>query len=232
MTLTRNCMLALAVYAVLAESGCLCCKIPSLDKKPTTTKVQDTLPVVCNPPYIRFGSGCCLDANHNGMCDADETAATSVKTILSSKQSFNTQHTTTARSTITTSIATTASTTTQATQAATTTTTRPLSLKAACAGKYSVSAGTVIFLYTDSCCGPLLPVVVNVKGKGYNIRYVNMGFPSDSDTKLLSCYYSSLSDIYVPQFICAGTGGSIFVTGFENAGTKITSFAKECKDSA
>jgi thiol-disulfide isomerase/thioredoxin len=28
--------------------------------------------IVCNPPYIRFESGCCLDLNGNGICDKDE----------------------------------------------------------------------------------------------------------------------------------------------------------------
>ena len=29
--------------------------------------------VVCNPPYIRYGKECCLDANNNSICDKDET---------------------------------------------------------------------------------------------------------------------------------------------------------------
>ena len=28
--------------------------------------------VICNPPYIRHGTGCCLDINENGICDEDE----------------------------------------------------------------------------------------------------------------------------------------------------------------
>jgi hypothetical protein len=28
--------------------------------------------IVCNPPYIRFESGCCLDLNDNGICDIHE----------------------------------------------------------------------------------------------------------------------------------------------------------------
>ena len=31
--------------------------------------------VVCNPPYIRYGLECCLDANNNTICDRDETPA-------------------------------------------------------------------------------------------------------------------------------------------------------------
>jgi hypothetical protein len=28
--------------------------------------------VVCSPPYIRYGTGCCLDQNGNKICDSDE----------------------------------------------------------------------------------------------------------------------------------------------------------------
>jgi len=28
--------------------------------------------VICNPPYIRYEEGCCLDANNNSICDVDE----------------------------------------------------------------------------------------------------------------------------------------------------------------
>lgn len=30
--------------------------------------------VVCNEPYIRYGSNCCLDKNSNNICDKDEIA--------------------------------------------------------------------------------------------------------------------------------------------------------------
>ncbi len=29
--------------------------------------------IACNSPYIRFGTGCCLDQNNNSICDEDET---------------------------------------------------------------------------------------------------------------------------------------------------------------
>lgn len=28
--------------------------------------------IVCNKPYIRYGTSCCLDTNNNGICDVDE----------------------------------------------------------------------------------------------------------------------------------------------------------------
>ena len=35
--------------------------------------------LVCNDPYIRVGSGCCLDENQNSVCDEDEEAETTSK---------------------------------------------------------------------------------------------------------------------------------------------------------
>ncbi len=32
--------------------------------------------VICNPPYIRFGTSCCLDQNNNSICDKDEATST------------------------------------------------------------------------------------------------------------------------------------------------------------
>lgn len=32
--------------------------------------------VVCNKPYIRVGTGCCVDVNNNYICDSDETEST------------------------------------------------------------------------------------------------------------------------------------------------------------
>lgn len=33
--------------------------------------------VVCNKPYIRLGTGCCLDQSNNNICDSDESKVTS-----------------------------------------------------------------------------------------------------------------------------------------------------------
>src|SRR3989338_9555108 len=34
-------------------------------------RISDKL-IVCNNPYMRFASGCCLDQDTNGICDKDE----------------------------------------------------------------------------------------------------------------------------------------------------------------
>ena len=36
--------------------------------------------VVCNKPYIKVGTSCCLDQNDNNICDSDESTATQVST--------------------------------------------------------------------------------------------------------------------------------------------------------
>ena len=35
--------------------------------------------VVCNEPYIRFGTSCCLDQNGDGICDKDEQQITEIE---------------------------------------------------------------------------------------------------------------------------------------------------------
>jgi hypothetical protein len=42
----------------------------------TTTSTTTIHGIVCLPPYIRFGLGCCLDVNGNDICDSDETQTT------------------------------------------------------------------------------------------------------------------------------------------------------------
>lgn len=43
----------------------------------TTQTTTTTVPqIVCTPPYMRFGLGCCLDKDDNKICDQDEVAET------------------------------------------------------------------------------------------------------------------------------------------------------------
>ena len=35
-------------------------------------------PIVCNPPYIRYGKECCIDKNNNNICDTDESSKGSI----------------------------------------------------------------------------------------------------------------------------------------------------------
>lgn len=44
----------------------------------TATGNQNQNQLVCNTPYILVGADCCLDQNHNAICDKDEPATTTV----------------------------------------------------------------------------------------------------------------------------------------------------------
>lgn len=57
--------------------------------------------VVCNPPYIRFSSSCCLDSNGNSICDRDEASSTTTSTTTSSSTTTSTTSTTTSTSSTT-----------------------------------------------------------------------------------------------------------------------------------
>jgi len=35
-------------------------------------QIEDSSNIICNSPYIRFETGCCLDQNNNRICDEDE----------------------------------------------------------------------------------------------------------------------------------------------------------------
>jgi len=48
----------LVLLAFVAASGCV--------------KNQTTPATVCNPPYIHYAQGCCMDSNENNICDRDE----------------------------------------------------------------------------------------------------------------------------------------------------------------
>lgn len=208
-------MLALTFSAVLIASGCLCCSPPSSGKKATTTRAQTTMQVVCNAPYIRLGSGCCLDVNSNRICDSDETTAPTAASTLQS-QSLETVRTTTAQ----TMVATTAMTTT--------TTTRPASHQAKCVAKYGLNADTVVYLYTHECCdSTVTPMVASAAAEGYRFERINLESPSPREESIILCFYASMPQ-FVPEFLCPANGDSMLLTGYGSPQSRITAFAKEC----
>jgi hypothetical protein len=228
--LLREGFTAAALGLLIFSAGCLCCTNP-WSGKATTTRPYQTKTVTttllqnggaCNLPYIKSGSGCCLDVNGNGACDSAETAVST--------------RVTTTRGTLATTQATivvTQSTTLQSTTPTTlpTTTTRPKDSHAACVAKYSMPPDTVLYLYTYQCCSALTPSVDYVASRGYHFRYIQINNHPSIDDKILSCFLASNNDIYVPQFICAGTGSSILLTNPAGAKTEIGNFAKNCNQS-
>jgi len=75
------------IISILLISGCSEQEIESLKEKyapevkqtvsdavkEAMQDVNQSSGIVCNPPYMRFSDGCCLDANGNSICDTDES---------------------------------------------------------------------------------------------------------------------------------------------------------------
>jgi hypothetical protein len=74
----KNVLLIGLLLLILVSSGCL--------DSPASQQV--TPEIVCNSPYIRFGSTCCLDQNSDNVCDNDETTATTQQEIIQKKECF------------------------------------------------------------------------------------------------------------------------------------------------
>lgn len=87
----------------------------------------------------------------------------------------------------------------------------------------------MIYVYSQECCVPVVSERVGVVlNQGYRFRYVDALSLSSDDRRLLECYMD-LRDIYVPQFICSGSGESIVLTDPGGMTDKIKKFAMECK---
>lgn len=57
-------------FSIVFISGCEGVDISKLSDEDLGRIAEKA--IVCNEPYIRFGSSCCLDENSNGICDKDE----------------------------------------------------------------------------------------------------------------------------------------------------------------
>jgi hypothetical protein len=79
--------------------------------------MQSPQEIVCDPPYMRYGDSCCLDANNNGICDRDETPTTIPQPTTTTIEAATT--TTTAETTLTTLTETTITTSTTQTTTST-----------------------------------------------------------------------------------------------------------------
>ena len=57
---------------VLLFSGCSVEKQVDVPTKVVNDTSTAPVDIACYAPYMRFGSGCCLDKNNNSVCDSDE----------------------------------------------------------------------------------------------------------------------------------------------------------------
>src|SRR3989339_1185675 len=55
-------------FVILFLSGCML----NLDSLCQDLNCKDQNTIVCNAPYIRYETGCCLDTDINNICDKDE----------------------------------------------------------------------------------------------------------------------------------------------------------------
>ena len=67
-------MIILFILSVLIVSGCDNIDVSKLSDE-DLQRISDKA-IVCNTPYIRYGSSCCLDTDNNQICDMDERELT------------------------------------------------------------------------------------------------------------------------------------------------------------
>jgi hypothetical protein len=79
--------LLLSLAVLFSLSGCVSksveyvCSDWSVVSDPSLCP-DDAKGIVCSKPYIRVGTGCCLDRNENGICDGDEGLSDMTPTTL------------------------------------------------------------------------------------------------------------------------------------------------------
>ncbi len=204
----------LTILSALLITGCLC----NTKNGAETSGLNETGKehrLICEKPYITAGASCCLDQDDNKICDTEEPAeATTVETTTL-------QATTSATSTLT---------------ASTTITNMPPQNKTmveSCANKYDVTSDTILYIYTESCCDPVVTSHVKaVKNSGYKFEYIKLNevtIPSREDS-LLKCFFPHLDT--VPWFVCSANGKRMMVTSKDPIRTKIREFAENCTENA
>ena len=70
----KKIIFSLLVLLVLVVSGCENIDISKLSDEDLGRIAEKA--IVCNEPYIRFGTSCCLDKDSNSICDRDERELT------------------------------------------------------------------------------------------------------------------------------------------------------------
>jgi len=70
-------ILAIAIITMIFLSSCSGLDLSKVSDE-DMERIADKA-IVCNAPYMRFGTGCCLDQNSNAICDNDESLEASEK---------------------------------------------------------------------------------------------------------------------------------------------------------
>lgn len=213
---------AYALLALLLVSGCMCCG-------GGTGSGDYEMEDECPPPYMAYGSDCCLDANSNSICDADEYTDTmqpyvppTVPVTMAPPTVPTTQTTDTTQPAVTT------------TQAPTTT----LKSTYGCVENAGYEPDNFFYLYSKSGrgCGDNFINYVRTgsqrSGVGYTL--IDITRLDDSEIKLMECFYGGYYEgnvefSYCPRLLCPKTGEIENIDGRSPVSGQVSGFAKDCK---
>jgi len=213
------------LVGVLLFSGCICCGGELPDFSELTGDTDDD-GEDCPSPYIAYGTGCCLDANGNSVCDNDEPMD---DTTIPMPPALPDEATSTTMQSTTTSQAPTT------TMAATTTT---LKSTYECVRNAGYEPDSVLYLYSTRCGDNFLSTASTVEHRtGVDFTKLKIGgYIDESKIKVMECFYGGYSEgnpLFgeCPKLLCPRTGETKILTGRSSATvlSQMTGFAKDCK---
>jgi hypothetical protein len=190
------------------------------------TPSEETVTVVCNPPYIRMGGDCCLDENQDSICDSDETT-TSIKVTTTTVE---VQVTTTLQVTTTTIITT--SSTSSSTSVESTTSLNPFYN---CVKNAGYNPDKFIYVYSGECGNQFVSTAESAStSKGVGLIKLHIGVLSDKEIGVLECFYGEYTPTsaanfgFCPRLLCPKTGEVENVDGRRPVSIQMNSFARDC----
>ncbi|MBD3388642.1 MAG: hypothetical protein GF416_06200 [Candidatus Altiarchaeales archaeon] len=210
----------LALAGMMLLSGCICCG---------GLGGGDT--VECDPPYMEYGTGCCLDANGNSVCDGDET----VDTTVPSPPTLPPETLPPSTNPPQTTIATTSST--QPTELTVPLATMPPStLKATynCVKNAGYNPDHFFFLYSRGCGSKYTDEARTASyQKGVDVTLVDIGMLEPEEIQMMECFYGTYTEGNptfgeCPKLLCPKTGAVEVVTGRPAVLTQMRGFAVKC----
>ncbi|MFH1402857.1 MAG: hypothetical protein ABIH11_01145 [Candidatus Altiarchaeota archaeon] len=218
-------ILLMAFTALL--SGCMCCGGfgPGGDDGYEDVDAGSQ----CSPPYMVFGSGCCLDANVNSICDDDEMTTTLMKeTTIKTQTTVRVE--TTANDATTTTMMEPATTIMEAT----TTTIAGKTPVQLCVEKAGYKSDTLIYVYSNRC-GVTEKTKLTNDGfrKGREYQYIDIGILSDQEKEVLACFYGpyykgNMKYSMCPMLLCPTTGAHEAHTGYSSITVMAARMIRDC----
>ncbi|MBU0762421.1 MAG: hypothetical protein KKD39_05295 [Candidatus Altiarchaeota archaeon] len=228
----------LLLGTVILFSGCICCGGTDLSGL-TSVSSGDADDAGCTPPYIVFGTGCCLDYNSNSICDNDEEQTDDydigseddiqqdqIDTDFDEPMTYET--TTTAQVVQTTTIVTTtlapATTVAAITKAAT----------YDCIKAAGYNPDSILYFYSTRCGDDFLGTaeMVAVKKGVYFTKIKIGGYQEEKLNNAMECFYGPQNQQWsmCPVLLCPTTGRYEVLTGRGTATVRsqMEGFAIKC----